>query len=370
MAGVAVSGRACWLVTLALGACGHPAYHNAIGYRARQAALQQNVEAFDTLMKEASEKEPKPPLYDPKRTVLVHYFDLADRADFMARIERWRASGWVDEAMTCAIHRAQWAGAWKSKPAVAARSMEICLERARKAAANPSKAWEVEACLSEAPFLTRSSTITQRGLAERVTDAAEPLGFRRALLEALADPGPLLTKTTTTARARIEDGARRLDRLLQVVLTSSTPLDLVSSATAKAALRLERGMVPFGTSYMATHSEPVGGLAWGWVRTMKANKKMKELEALGLWDEVREGAGDKYWYACPVAVKFVDSPLGRLRILSLRTYRYSQPKVANDHCDDAVGPFPLEVTTLGAASMSSGENETRTVVRVVERKRQ
>src|SRR5687768_3022809 len=85
-------------------------YTSALGYRARQAVLRGDVQAFDELMEEAADTLPRHPYDNPKRTVLTHFLDFGGSDLFFPMIEKWRAKDWISDNMTCAIHRARYRG--------------------------------------------------------------------------------------------------------------------------------------------------------------------------------------------------------------------------------------------------------------------
>lgn len=363
------------LLAASLLGCAHEPWRDAVGYRARQAALRGDVGAFDGIMADAAKEEPKSPIHDPKRTVLVHFLDLAGAPGFEETIARWEAKGFIADPMTCAIERARWRALHEDDPRVAEAAAATSLDRARAAASDPARAWELEACLGGARFLTESSTRASAELVGIVRDPAEPLAFRRAVLEGLAeirlDSVPGLSKTPEDeARARTErvqallSEADRLDRLIALVRTGTVPENLVTAATAVGALRLERALVPLGASYLARHASGPSDLAWAWVRGMKARAPIPDLEPLGLWREALEGTGDAFWYLCPLSEEVTEAAgLGPVRMVRVRTVRAEAPLAPPEPCPDARGPFPLEATARAAAA-TPREDGLRPVVRI------
>jgi hypothetical protein len=374
----AVRGAGALAVALALAgaACAPPSYEQAIGYRARQLAIREDLPAFAGLMREAVTLEPETPTHHPPRTVLVHAFDLAGDPRFLPLAEAWLALGWVPPAMTCAIHRARFHHA---RPEVAGRSLEVVLARARAAAADPDRRWELDACLGDQALLRAAGPRTRARLVREVVDPAAPLAYRRALLEGLASPrltslaarmerapdlDPAELRRAVRAEARAE--AARLDRLLDAVQTASVTAALVAAGTAEAAAELERTLVPLGESYFARRAH--GDLPWAWVRVMKARDPEPTLQPLGIWDEVIEGEADGFWYVCPMDAPVETRSGGEVRVVPVRTVRRATRGPAPPGCP--LGPLPLEASARGAAAgQFATRHEGRVVIRVKEREK-
>src|SRR5690348_4492377 len=106
------------LLTIVTEAC-VARYTSKLGYRARQAVLQEDVAAFDGLMAEAAQTPPSSPMDNPTRTVLSHFLDLGAGDRYFAMIESWFAKGWVSDNMTCAIQQGRYRGVRGKDPAEA-----------------------------------------------------------------------------------------------------------------------------------------------------------------------------------------------------------------------------------------------------------
>lgn len=366
------------LIALLLPACA-ASYEGALGYRARHAALAGDAAAFDALMEEAAGVLPGSPLDNPKRTVLTHFLDLAGSDLFFPMIEAWTEKGWVPEAMTCAIHRARFRGTLERDPAEAERAAGVCVDRARAAALDGDRSWEIEACLDEAPFLTRTSTAAVWPYVELASLSTEPFGLRAGLLSGLTklylqDPATLRVNDPSLSREESIRRARaRLDplsaRFRQIIgrLVHDSELPLLAGATAFGALELERVHLALGESlagrYATSELPAESDLAWGWVRAMKAKKRIPRLENLGLWDRRREPAGDAYWYLCARApVARADGTLGVEAAVVLALERSADPEaLRRAHCPvlgpaeplpSLHGPFPLAEVARGTVTAS------------------
>lgn len=376
-----------WCALVALFATGGcvASYQDALGYRARRAALRGDVEAFEGLMAEASEEKPRSPLLKPQRTVLTHFLDLAGDPRFFATIERWRAKGWVSDNLTCAIHRARFRHTRASDPDQAQRAAQVCLDRARAAAYSGERSWEIEACLDEAPFLTVTSTVDLQPYLEVVADAAEPRAVRRALLDGMtklylqdvnirATNAPDLPRAGHRARAQAQREAVEA-RLLALLSPLEGHLDtaLLAAGTDFGALELERASLTEGTSFLwryalATGDPEAVDLVFAWVRSMKRRQKNLRLTSLGLWNRKLEPGRDAYWYAC-LARPRIEPAFGsaRVQVAPLRSIE-RKDAAAKATCDklgpgrSLLGPFPMKATLRG--SVTASVTETSSVSRV------
>lgn len=344
-------------------------YTEALGYRARQAALQNDVEAFEPLMAEAASAEKVDMMHMPKRTVLTHFLDLAGDDRFFPTIEGWRAKGWVSDNLTCAIHRARYRHA--ADPAEARRSADVCVERARSAAYGTGRAWEVEACLESAPFLTQTSTAALTPYLRVAADPAEPRALRWAILDGMSrrylqetsrravnDPDVPRVVHRAAAEAQAEATAARLVALLTALEGAVDPA-LLASGTAYGALELERAATTRQDSFvwrwaLADGAPDRADLAYGWVRTLKSRELDRRLESLGLWNRNVEPERDGFWYAC-LQVE-VDRAFGAARVRA-------RPLLATSRADPAAvaarcgarrpfGPLPLKAMLRGAVTAS------------------
>lgn len=349
-------------------------YEDGLGYRARQAVLRRDVEAFPALMEEAADTVPAFPQDNPERTVLTHFLDLADDPRFLPLIEAWRAKGWVSELQTCSIHRARYRGLAQKNPVEAAQAAELCLERARQAALDAERSWEIEACLDEAPFLIGSSTVALGPYLERAADPTEPRAFRAGLLRGMTTQflqdddwrkmsQPLVPDAVNYAQAELQliHAAQRLTAVL-AALRGSTDVTLLAGATAQGALELERASVAMDRSFFGAWLEGADAdqedLAWAWVRAMKPKKEVRRLAPLGIWNRKREPGGDAYWYACARA----EPERGHL---SLQATIFRTPSPLGDRaaqraeCDKKAadlprlfGPLPLEASLRATMTAS------------------
>lgn len=299
-------------------ACAHGP-SSGIGYRARAAADAQDLAAFDALLAEAASAEKERGL-DPERTVLTHFLALGGHPAFRTRIEAFRAKGWIDRDMDCAIDRAERLGTSDE-----ARALELessILQRASAAAASEDRSWELSACLEDARFLDQAGPERTAQLAALVVDRAQPLSFRRQLLAELAErPVPslgqlhaehpeldreaLLALQIEAARAE----RARFEALLDAVAEAEPPL--ITHATALPAVRLERLLAPYGTSLLAERPEQ----RW-WITQLAARPPIPELRGLGIWT-----TGPGHWFVCGAEIR-------------------TEP----DGCEHPRGPFALELS--------------------------
>jgi hypothetical protein len=352
-------------------------YSSALGYRARQAVVRGDVDAFDELMEEAADTTPKGVFDNPKRTVLTHFLDFGGSDRFFPMIDAWRKKGWISDLMTCAIHRARYRGTIAKDRDEAERAADVCLDEARKGAADPEKRWAIEACLDEAPFLTVDSTIALSRFILLAADASEPFLFREGLMRGmttvyLQDPGilrandPRMPKDTAVekSKAQLADATRRFESILSAVRPGSDGT-LVAGATAFGALEIERVNLGFQRSFLSRYAESElpedSDLAWAWVRSIKARDRINRLDVLGIYDRKREPAKDAYWYLCfderkdgskvtldAVSLQMKDQETPRE---ALRQKECVDPK-ANAVLPTILGPYPLEVTARAAATAS------------------
>ena len=345
-------------------------YTDGLGYRAHQAVLRRDLPEFEHLMEEAAHKVPSFPREKPKRTVLTHFLDLAGDPHFVSIVEHWQAKGWVDETQTCAIHRARYRHTREIRPEEAAQAAEICVDRARAAAYAADRAWEVEACLDEAPFLTETSTQTLIPYLEMVGDAAEPRRFRHALLQGMTTAflqdrmirhlnQPEVPEEVLRAQAEAQWASARA-RFVAIVEAVRSGADgvLVGAGSALGALELERVALTEGTSFMARYAldaaEPErSDLAWAWVKSIKTQPVIRRFEGLGLWDRRLEPEGDAFWYVCGKTHE--DPVFGRadvrMGLVGAQVRLSPREVLAEPDCDTDAwvrGPFPLAVTARGA----------------------
>src|SRR5215813_11637354 len=108
--------------------------------------------------------------------------------------------------MTCAIHRARYRGVAEKNPEAADLSADVCLDEARKGAADPDRRWAIEACLDEAPFLTLDSTVALSRYIALASDSTEAFLFREGLIRGMTtayvqDPGILRANDPTMPKA-------------------------------------------------------------------------------------------------------------------------------------------------------------------------
>lgn len=369
-----------WAALTALVALFGPAcvtgYEDGLGYRARQAVLRNDVDAFEALMAEASEEKPRSPLMQPQRTVLTHFLGLAGSPRFFPIIEEWRAKGWVSDNLTCAIHRARYRHTRSSDPGEAERAAQVCLERARAAAYSTDRAWEVEACLDEAPFLTETSTAALMPYLEVVTEVTEPRALRRALLEGMTkvylqdvyirstnDPERPREGHRAQAEAQMNATAARFVGIVEAARAGGD-VALLASGTTSGALELERALLTDRRSFLYDYAFAGGDpelrdLAFAWVRAMKARQKEPRLESLGLWDRTREPARDAFWYGC-LGDPEVHAVFGsaRVAVQPVRAKAPVTPAEVAARCGAGVavervmGPFPMQATLRGSVTAS------------------
>ncbi len=352
-------------------------WRTAFGYRARQLALARDVVGFEALMQEAAESEPAGPLDDPERTVLTHFLDLAGEPEFFGVLARWRERGWIGDEATCAVHRAHHRAMRARDPATARRSADLCVERARAAAAHAERAWEITACLEEAPFLVESSTAAVAPYLALANDGRQPEALRLALLEGIAGyrraharvpHGEVLDREARRAR---DEAARAAQRgRLEWMASASGQGDsalLFARATASAALELEADYVSRGQSFFAplvASPDPARrALPWAWVlegarqarEPMAAGGPREPLEQLGLWPE--EADAPTYWYLCAARPEPPSKGGGLVRVeaKAVRARRALEARALRErHCPDAtvyptvLGPLPLEASAKAA----------------------
>lgn len=335
-------------------------YTRGLGYRAREAAKEQDLKRFEELMEEAVDDGPQFPGDKPVQTVLMHFLDLAGHPQFPALLARWQAKKWIPDESTCQIHRARYRALADKNPPAAQKAADAALERARNAARAGDRSWEVEACLDEAPFLTVTSTRALSAALDRAADPDEPSAFRQGLLEGMSriflrDPDTLISAGEVKTREQAADISRKETdaaekRLFAIIghVAPSGDVDLIARGTAFAALEQERVRLALGESLLARTSSSSEllwtDLTWGWIRAMKEREKLARFADLGLWQRDKEPEGDAFWYTClePTAAGF-DAILLRLPERATDT-----TALKNTHCagDDArlEGPFPLAAT--------------------------
>ncbi|MCB9654704.1 MAG: hypothetical protein H6729_11300 [Deltaproteobacteria bacterium] len=380
---------------LALWMIGFPAsvgcvsYTSGLGFRARQAVLKGDVQAFPELMEEAAHTDPVGPLDNPTKTVLTHFLDLADRPGFFDLVEDWLAKGWVSDDMTCAIHRAHFRKAIEIDPVSAQRSAETCVARARAASEDPERSWELKVCLQEAPFLVATSTLALTRYIKLAASPTEPLRFRAALIEGmtrvdltlptrLRDNTPTMSPEESVAQAR-QAVAKQTKRIDWVLAELRPYLDTatLAAATARGVLEVENVSVTVGESYVgrfALSADPLEhDLAWAWVRAMKNKKRIDRIAGLGLWSRRREKKSDVYWYICARppeverggslgAIRRVDAitvrvprpvkDLEALRIKACVEQKGSKSSKSAEPYPSILGPLPLETTARGALAQN------------------
>ena len=345
-------------------------YTDGLGYRARRAAQRQDVAAFERLMEEAADKVPSFPREKPKRTVLTHFLDLAAHPRFVSVIEHWQSKGWVSNAQTCAIQRARYRHVRSARPTAARQAAQMCIQRARAAAYAPDRAWEIEACLDEAPFLTETSTAALVPYLNLVVDGAEPRRFRRALLQGMTGffvqdrfvrrlnaPHVPEAAHRALAEAQRHAVAARFTFIVETV-RSGADLNLVGAGSAFGALELERAALTDNESFIAEYALESGepgrlDLAWAWVKSAKAGGVIRRLESLGLWNRRVEPRGDAFWYACG---RTSTAPIFGRADVEAHLRWVEQPRPATAVATDPAcpggawtrGPFPLAATARGA----------------------
>ena len=334
-------------------------------------------------MIEAADTTPSHAWDNPRRTVLSHFFDLAADARYFAVIHEWSERGWVPDAMTCAIHRARHRAIAKTDPLEASRVAAICIERARRAAVDAERAWELDACLDDASFLTETSTIVLEPHLRVAADPTEPRILRERMLFGMThvflrdswtrranDPELSLDEARRRARTEFEIMSGRHDAIVQAV-SPTMDVALLAAGTAIGALEIERVAMEFGSSLVARRAsspEPASrDLAWAWVRLAKATKEIPRLASLGIWRRSIEPPGDVHWYMCveDVVSKANEhaahpAPSRIVRALALRSGVALEPRHARAICSreaafevrNVVGPQPLAATLRLAATSS------------------
>lgn len=338
---------------------GCASYSGGLGYRAREAAKEQDLERFEKLMEEAVEDGPQFPGDRPVQTVLVHFLDLAGHKKFPELLARFQAKGWIPDEQTCSVQRARYKALIEKDPAEAEKARDIALERARIAARASDRQWEIDACLEGAPFLTLTSTTALALPLERAADPEEPTALRTGLLSAMSavylkDPDTLVSngeaktraEATAIAKKELEKAEKRLRALVDRVAPSGD-VDLLARGTSFLALEVERVSLATGGSFLARTSSSSEvlwtDLSWGWVRAMKDKEKLVRLADLGLWQRDKEPEGDAFWYSCLYPAKD-----GWEATLIRYPSRLADSNAAKTkHCADAVtfeGPFPLAAT--------------------------
>ena len=250
----------CWSGTACLG------HQSALGFRARQAAMRGDAAIFRELMEEAADTTPAGPLDNPEKTVLTHFLDLAADPLFFPMVEEWMQKGWVGEDMRCAVYRAHYRAEIGRDPAAALASAEKILNLARAAAPDAERQWEVEVCLSGAPFLTATATAALLPYLQIAADPTEPIRFRAGLLDGMTNAfltgaerlygnQPELTREEAQALAmkQASDQARRT----RFVLESVRPYvesAFLAAATARGVLEVETVLVPPGQSFVGRYA--------------------------------------------------------------------------------------------------------------------
>jgi len=386
------------LVTLACASgCVTVGYEGALGYRSRNAAEQQDAQAFVELMEEASEAEPKSRLDNPKKTVLTHFLDLAKDPAYLQTIDAWNAKGWIDEDMICPVYRAHFGAHAQSSPKQAQASAQLCLQRARAASLAKDRAWEVDLCLMGAPFFTKTSTPTLQPYLQMATSPDEPEPFRRAMLKGLTfreDFSPRerwgVTSTLTPDAQKLfthrqaRQWQRRLTWLLDT-LQDKVPATELAIASARGVMEVEQVMNSRGQSFVARYAaseDPVRRQwAWAWVRALKHAEPVDHLGGLGIWDRGREPSGDAYWYICHgPAVLNEGGVLGPRYVAEARSLQSQvrlaggpdAPAMACAAPEQQIGPFPLEQIARAVAVQqlkASLPTGARVIVRITTRKK-
>lgn len=365
---------------LASGCVAH--YEDALGYRARQAALRRDVPAFRALMAEAADTLPSHPYDNPKKTVLTHFLDLGGEDAFFDVIEEWRAKEWVSEYMTCAIHRARFRGTQDSDPEEAARAAEVCIDQARSAADAGDRSWELEVCLEEAPFLVQTSTPALAPYLRIAADPTEPRAFRRGMVSGMThlyvmdaftrranEPSLDVARARALTERAVSEVGARLRSILDV-LGVAMDTALLAAGSAFGASELERVSLSQQESFIGTFADSdvaeEQDLAWAWVRAMKSRDQDRRLSRLSLWDRRREPKGDAYWYLCSKQTVDPVFSVADVRAISVRaTERVADPAAFAPLCvgyDSLAGPYPLEATARGTLTASVAR--TSSVARV------
>jgi hypothetical protein len=349
-------------------------YTDALGYRARKAAIARDIDVFQELMLEASETLPSHPRDNPKRTVLTHFLDFGGDPHFYEIIEAWKEKGWVSDNMDCAIHRARYRGLIAFDPLEAELAADNCVGLAREAAPDPERRWVIEACLEEAPFLTRTSTIAVERFIAVAADPSEPYVLRAGVLDGmthlfLQDPGTLRVNDPKMSReaaiaqskAQLEEVEARFVSIVRAIQTTAEP-GLISGATAFAAAELERVSQWHGKSFFgafaSADSPDDQDLAWGWTRAMKSKKRTARLEHLAFWDRKREPQGDAYWYVCASASgnkREAITVLAESAVADLEALRERECKTSSKAATltEIFGPYPLESSAKMSVTAST-----------------
>lgn len=347
-------------------------YTDALGYRARKAAIARDIGAFEELMLEASETLPSHPRDNPKRTVLTHFLDFGGDPHFYEVIEAWKEKGWVNDNMDCAIHRARYRGMIAQDPVEAETAADLCVGLAREAAPDAERSWVIDACLEEAPFLTRASTVAIERFIAVAADPSEPMALRAGVLDGmthvfLQDPGTLRANdpklpseaAIAQSKAQLEQVETRFENIVRAIRATTEPV-LITSASAFGAAELERVNLWHGKSFFgrfATAESPDDrDLAWGWTRAMKSKKRTARLEHLAFWDRKREPAGDAYWYVCAAdrgSKRDAITVLAETEALDREALRARECKIGNEVLESIYGPYPLESSAKMAVTSST-----------------
>lgn len=373
-----------WVALWATGCLGH---QSALGFRARQAAMRGDAAIFRELMEEAADTTPAGPLDNPEKTVLTHFLDLAADPLFFPLVEEWMQKGWVGEDMRCAVYRAHYRAEIGRDPTAALASAEKILNLARAAAPDAERQWEVEVCLSGAPFLTATATAALLPYLTLAADPTEPIRFRAGLLDGMTNAfltgaerlygnQPELTREEAQALAKKQasDQASRT----RFVLESVRPYvesAFLASATARGVLEVENVLVPLGQSFVGRYAESSDpyeqDLAWAWVRTLKSKKKIARIMGLGLWNRNLEPKGDVYWYLCArpqaggTSQGGVLGPVKMIEAIGIRAPSRLSPEVLSPRCEgypELVGPYPLEASARGRLAERSGDGKERVAI--------
>lgn len=303
-----------WLAcgVLSLGACAHG---DDLGRRARDAARQGNIAAFDGLMAEATERTGRSRLEVPERTVFTHFLALAAHPEFDRRLEAWAARGLVPPGQTCSIERARHRALRTVRPDRALAAAWRAVDLARSGALEPARSWLLEACLHGASFLSETSTAALRPFLRLVADPSEPPAFRQALLHGmthrfLQDPARRLEQvpppSPPAARAAAERQLEAESRRFSVIVEAAElaqDLPTLAAGTSFLALELERAAGALGRSFLPSFAGPNASadrrdLADAWIAQLRAGRKVPRLEPLGLWRSDIEPRGPHLWYAC------------------------------------------------------------------------
>jgi hypothetical protein len=387
--GLAIAGTGCGL-----------GYSSALGFRARQAVMQDDVPRFQELMEEAATTMPKGPHDNPKKTVLTHFLDLAGDPRFFPYIEGWKQKGWVDEDLICSIHRAHYRAMRDKDPIAAQGSVDICLNTARVAAPHGDRSWQVDDCLDEAAFLTQTATEALVPFLKLAADPKEPLKFRVGLLHGMTnipiggaqrklDNDSKLSRTE--AEKSVGEDLEHLTARFTFIVSAVRPyMDgaLLAGGTALGAMQIEYASNSVGKSYVATYAASdapdEADLAWAWVRAMKHKKPIPELAGLGIWNKDRETKDDVFWYFCArpsaLAANGALGPMNTIEAISIRTLARSteSDRLRVENCIDKKGadpypeirgPYPAE--SIGRAALiglaKATVAGTRTTVRLKRR---